>query len=223
MKKVLTFAFCLILSISTAIFAVACNSSPDLYSCISELRKDTFVGECEHFNLTIYCGAKENPSAFDGVKNPTSLFVTLKVTQSQATHENLTATFTVGEKQYSAQLKNDNVKNCLTAELTVSALPEKALEVTIYNDQTSAVINATSILRSDTVTYTQAVNSAGEKAKDFIKQNTVKGILKAEIIVRLLNQDSNNYYYVGFVTAEGLKQAYLIDAKTGNVIAQKIN
>ena len=39
--------------------------------------------------------------------------------------------------------------------------------------------------------------------------------------MRIIVEDSANYYYVGFVTKEGKTRAYLVDGASGKVLAER--
>lgn len=201
----------------------ACNSKPDYLSYVSELRKDVFIGEQDNFCVVVYAGSKESPATFDGIKQDTLLCLGFKIIQKEEVGSQLTVKFTVGDKQYSAPLTFNPVKSTLFCDVEVAALPEKSLAVEICYGESSTVVNTTSQLNENTVSYTKALESAASKGEAFLKEHTQKGVLKAEIVIRLLCENGKNYYYVGFICDKGLKKAYLIDGVTGEVIAEKDN
>ena len=212
--------FCL-LSMTTMFSA--CKQTPDYLSYVSEFRKDVFCGEKDNFSVVVFAGSKEKPATFDGDKKDTFLFLTFKVMQKEECGSAITVNFEIGDKKYSQQLQFNPVKSTLSCDVEVAALPEKNLTVELIFGENSTVITTYSKLNEDTVKYTDALNKAIEKAQPFLKEHTKDGVLKAEIVVRLLCENDKNYYYVGFVCEEGLKQAYLIDGKTCQIIAEKTN
>ena len=101
--------------------------------------------------------------------------------------------------------------------------PEKQVVVKlIYGDQ-SCTLTALSALNEDTIPYTEALKRATDYCAEYITSHTENGKLKAEISVRLLTENGNNYYYVGFTATDGEKKAVLIDGETGSVLAEKNN
>ena len=199
----------------------ACNTEPDYFSCVSELRKDVFVGEQDNFSVVVYAGTKESPALFDGIKQNTVLCLGFKIIQKEEVGSQLTIKFTVNNKNYTAPLTFNPVKNTLFCDVEVSALPEKNFEVEICYGEKSTVVSTASQLNDNTINYSKALESAVSKGRDFLKEHTEKGILNAEIVIRLLCERGKNYYYVGFICEKGLKRAYLIDGSNGEVIAEK--
>ncbi len=201
----------------------ACNSKPDYLSYVSELRKDVFIGEQDNFYVVVYAGNKESPATFDGIKQDSLLCLGFKIIQKEEVGSQITVKFSVGDKQYSAPLTFNPVKSTLFCDVEVSALPEKNFTVELCYGEESVTVNTTSQLNENTVSYTQALESAIAKGEAFLKEHTEKGVLKAEIVIRLLCENGKNYYYVGFICDKGLKKAYLIEGSTGEVVAEKDN
>ena len=199
----------------------ACNTQPDYLSYVSELRKEVFIGEKDNFCVVAYAGMKESPAIFDGIKQNTTLCVGFKIIQKEETGSQLTIKFTINNKNYTAPLTFNPVKNTLFCDVEVSALLEKSLDVEICYGDKSTIVSTTSQLNEKTISYTEALESAVNKGEAFLKEHTEKGVLKAEIIIRLLCEKGRNYYYVGFICEKGLKRAYLIDGESGEVIAEK--
>jgi len=200
-----------------------CNGKPDYYSYVSDLRKDIFVGENDLFGVVVWAGARENPYASDGVKNPTKLNLTIKVTQKSETGDKITAEIAYDEYRFVKELSFHPVKFAMASSFDVNVLPEKQMTVKlIYGDQ-STELTLTSALNENTVAYSKALDSACNYCGDFIKRHTKKGKLEAEITVRLLAENGNNYYYVGFVGADGEKKSVLLDGENATVLADKDN
>lgn len=226
MKKRVVKLLCAILLTCSSVslfFVSGCSSTPDYISYVSELRKDLFVGEQDGYTVVVYAGTKEEPAIFDGVKNQSKLYLGFKVILKEECCESPTVNFEIGDKKYSANLEFNPVKSTLFCETEVASLPEKSLTVEIVCKDNQVTLTTYSKLKEDTISYKEALEKAVSKAQPFLKEHTQKGVLKAEIIIRLLCENDRNYYYVGFVCDEGLKRAYLINGKTGEVLAEKSN
>ena len=222
LSRALSIFICLTAICYTLVFT-ACNPKPDYISYVSELRKDIFTGEQDNFSVVIYSGTKESPAVFDGIKNQTALTLTFKVTCKEEVGESIKICFETGNKKYEKTLDFNPVKSTLCCDVEVNALPEKELAVTLCYGESSTVVNTLSRLKENTISYTKALESAAEKASDFLSEHTEGGTLKAEIVLRLLCENDRNYYYVGFVCEEGLKRAYLVNGENGEIIAEKTN
>lgn len=203
------------------VFAVACNSKPEYFSYVSELRKDVFAGENERFSVVVWAGAREQPYAADGIKNQTSLSLTVKITQKQETGDNLGVTVKFDDKVYRSKTGFHPVKSALCAEICVDKLPEKQLVAEIAYGENSDVITLESKLSESTISYNDALNRATQKASDFLKANTKNGKLNAEIAIKLLCENNRNYYYVSILSVSGEKRAFLIDGETSDVLAER--
>lgn len=199
----------------------ACGAEPDYFSYVSELRNDVLAGENDNFGVVVYSGMKENPAISDGIKNDTELTLTVKIFLKTEIAEQLTAIIEYDGNKYEKTLEYNPVKSALTADVRVLSVPNGKLDVAIVYGEKTEIISVVSKLNENTVEYMTALKTAAAKAKDFIKENTRNGVLKAEIYLRLICENDRNYYYVGFATAEGLKKAYLIDGESGAVLAEK--
>ena len=222
MKKLITIIAIITLVISAASL-FACKTKIDYFSYVSDLRKDVFVGENDMFGVTVWAGARENPYASDGIRNETSLNLTIKVVCKKETGDKITATVAYDENEYTRDLSFHPVKSAMATSFDVKVLPEKQLTVKLDYGEESCTLTLDSALAEGTVSYTEALEKAAEHCADYVKRHTEKGNLKAEISVRLLAENGNNYYYVGFTATDGEKKAVLIDGETGSVLAEKDN
>lgn len=218
LKRLFALAFCF-----TILTLNACSAKIDYMSYVSELRKEIFTAENEQVSVMVYAGAKENPAILDGVKNDTRLIVGIKAIFNQEPQSTVTATLCFDDKSYEIPLNFHPVKRALAGEIELPVLPEKQVEVKLSYDQTEILLTAKTRLFEDTVSYSDALASVTQKAEGFLKEHVKAGVLKCEIIIRLLCEHNKNYYYVGLVCNEGLKRSYLVDGKTGEVVAEKIN
>lgn len=222
MKKI--FNLIVLITISALLTsACACAKKPDYSAYISDLRKDIFVGENDDFGVTVWSGARETPYASDGVKNETLLNLTVKVVAKQEKGDKIAATVCYDENEYAVDLKFHPVKSAMSASVNVNVLPEKQVIIKLSYGSEECTITLNSALNSNTVSYFDAVNKAVDYCADYIKNHTEKGKFNAEISVRLLAENGNNYYYVGFFATDGEKKAVLVDGETCTILAEKNN
>lgn len=220
LKRRAVAVFFVLVTVCALLFS-GCNAKPEYFSYVSELRKDVFVGENERFAVSVWAGAREQPYAADGIKNPTSLSLTVKVTQKQESGDNLNVNIKFDDKTYSAKTGFHPVKSALCAEIAVDKLPEKQVIIEIEYGEEIDCITLESMLLPTTISYTAALDKAICKAEEFLKANTKNAKLEAEITVKLLCENNRNYYYVCFLSVTGEKLAYLIDGENGEVLAEK--
>ena len=215
---------CVALLIATALLSVfvlpACAQEIDYFSCVSELRSDVFCGANENFSATVYSGFKEKPYLHDGEKGETALTLTVRLFEKQKVDEEIKIKIEFGGETYEKALDFEPVSHSLSCVAEVNSLPEKTLSLTVFHGETTVIIELKSKRNDDTITYTAALEKATRKAADFLKQNSSGGSFNGEISIRLLCENDRNYYYVGFIIKSGLKQAFLIDGKSGEVLAE---
>lgn len=223
MRKVL-FKIGLFIALAVCVLtAFGCGKTPDYFAYIGDLRKDIFIGENENFGVTVWAGARENPYASDGIKCETTLCLTLKVVRKTEKNDKITATVYYDDNEYKKELEFHPVKSAMSASFNVNVLPEKQLTVKLDYGDESCILTLNSALNDDTIPYAEALNRAVKYCDDYIKKHTEKGKFNAEISVRLLAENGNNYYYIGFIGTDGEKKAVLIDGETGSVLAEKNN
>ena len=189
MKKLIRIIAIITLIISVASL-FACKTKIDYFSYVSDLRKDVFVGENDMFGVTVWAGARENPYASDGIRNETSLNLTIKVVCKKETGDKITATVAYDENEYTRDLSFHPVKSAMATSFDVKVLPEKQLTVKLDYGEESCTLTLDSALAEGTVSFNKALEKAAEHCADYVKRHTEKGNLKAEISVRLLAENA---------------------------------
>ena len=223
MKKLFCGLVTLVILLSIPLFLYSCNGKVDYLSYVSELRKDIFIGVKDNFTVIVYSGFKESPAIPNGKKEQTALTLTFKIMQKEEIDSPLTIKFTLGDKSYQKELAFNPVKSTLCAEVEVTSLPEKSIDVQIFEGENSTLISATSKLNENTISYSKALESAVNKSQEFLQKNSTKNTFNGEIIIRLLCENERNYYYVSIISENKEKLSYLINATSGEIIAQKVN
>lgn len=220
LKSVAAIISALALSLVFANLA-ACKNQTDYFCYVSELRSNVYFGEDGNFALTVYSGLREKPFNHDGEAGEHALTLTFKLFMKEKVNEAVKLKYQINGANYQTQLAYDATSSALSCVAEVSALPETPLDVTVFYGENAVLIKTASLLNEDTITYLTALKNATDKAADFIKQNSESSRFKGEISVRLLCENGRNYYYVGFILKDGLKLAYLLDGKSGEILAEK--
>jgi len=219
--KIFKLPLTLFLCIGILFCVGACSEKLDYFSYVSEIRTNIFCAQNETACVTVYSGAKENPAIYDGIKNDTALLIGVKLILSEEPSVPVKVTVCYGDKSYEIPLEFHPVKRALAGKTNVTELPTDQIEVAVCYGETNFTLTATSQLNENVISYTDALKAATDDASEFLKQHTKNGVLQAEIVIRLLCEEGKNYYYVGFITSEGLKKAFLIDGASAEILARK--
>ena len=114
----------------------------------------------------------------------------------------------------------DNVKTeyFYACPLDISALLEIACTV-VYGDETIEM-TAKSVLDEHTLSPQSALQNLVQSEKELFQNLTDKYGFAGEIHLRLLYEDAP-YYYVGVIDRNGRPDAFLINAKSGKILAKR--
>ena len=182
---------------------------------VSQIRTDVFLGEQDDVCVFIYAEQREFPFLNDKFAGERKNCLVIKIPGFD--DENASCQISYGNQSITAKLSYDVVTASLGATVQVKSLPTSVISVN-FKDKT---VNLTSQLKADSITPKQALKCVEKSEKDFISSLYSDGVFDAEIYLRLLTEGEFNYYYVGFARGEGKITAFLLDAKTGEIIAGK--
>ena len=214
MRKILFLALLILI----ALFMISCNGRvmKMLESSISYLEKHKLYGETEDFRIVVTVGVKEVIPIVDGIKGETADFVKIALIPLKLGGMDNSYAFQYGE--FSDKFSPDMIKYQLGAMLNYDkALNE--IEITVNNDK--LIIPLYDINDSET-SYHDALQISAEALKQMINANTDKGSLNREIYITIIEDtmsENKFYYYVGFLGANSLYSATLIDPYTKKAIA----
>ena len=214
-KKILI----LILLILFPIIFSGCEKSLDLTNYLTELRSNIFCGECEDFSLRASYGFKESPMASDGNVGAKKYSLTFKL-QNAKTDTNYTLFMSYGGKDYSIDFTINPVTNSLTAVLDIDSFTEKQFAVRVLYAGKSKDITLNSIVPKDTMEYSKALNGLQKSQPSLISAHlNQNGEFNAEIYMRVIVKDNRSFYYVGIASGNDNLKAFLLDGKSGEVLA----
>lgn len=201
------------------LFFSSCKKDVDYFDYVSELRKNVFIAQTENFSLRIYAVEKENPYVMDGIPKETSSRVEMHLTASEGDKE-CAVSFTVNEREFGGEMSYDNVKAeyYYSCTLNVSALKEIPCKIVYGKEEISMI--AKSVLDGQTMTPKAALTVLTTEEKELFTSLTDKYGFTGEIYVRLIYEDYV-YYYIGVIDREHNVTAFLINAKTGKILAKR--
>lgn len=213
MKKL----FCVLFSLICLFTLCSCNSDSKYTPYISQIRTDVFVGEGENYSLQVFSEQKEIPFINDTVAGEKHNVLTVRILNC---NNPLKIKVSYADEELIADTEYNAHAMSMTASFEVLSFPKDTLTVEIEGEFNEK-IECVSKLKSDTISPLTALNNVISAKGDFIKSITDNGELKAEIYLRLLVENDYNFYYVGFGLGSNKITAFLLDGKTGEIIAGK--
>lgn len=197
----------------------SCQKTIDYYDYVSECRSNIFLAETDEFSFRAYALVRETPYNSDGVVMQTApRFETYFIAPSG--DKECTLTFRVNGKEYGGDMSYDNVKAeyYYFCSLDVSTATE--IDVSILYGETSLSLTAKSVLQDDILSPKVALEKLCLAEKQFFTDMTDEYGFAGEIYLRLLYED-DPFYYVGVIGKDGKTTAFLLNAKTGKVLAKR--
>ena len=199
----------------------ACATTVDYYDYVSECRSNIFLAETDGFSLRAYAVIRESPYHSDGVvmeRRPRFELYLLAPSGDKTCN----LSFQVDGKEYGGEMSYDNVKAeyYYFCSLDVANAREIACVVSYGEERISLVAN--SVLQADILTPKVALQKLCEVEKTLFSDMTDDYGFAGEIYLRLLYEDAP-FYYVGVIDKDGKSTAFLLDGKTGNVLAKRQN
>lgn len=207
------FCFCLL-----PIF-VSCKKEVRYFDYVSELRNNIFLAEADGFSLRAYSVTKESPYLADGVPRETNARTELWLVAPSGDKE-CNVAFSVDNQSYGGEMSFDNVKAeyYYACPLDVSTLKE--LVCRIEYGETVVELTAKSVVDESTLAPQTVLQNLVTAESDLFQGLTDKYGFAGEIYLRLLYEDSP-YYYVGVIDRNGQTNAFLINAKSGKILAKR--
>lgn len=209
----------LLLAIALSGNLAACKKSVDYFSYVSELRNNILLAQTERFSLRVYAVEKEYPYAMDGVKRDVSARTEIYLSAPSGTQTCLLA-FTVNGAEQSGEMSFDNVRAEYYYSCTLDVSAVKTLEMQITYGKETFTLTAQSVLAEDTLAPKTVLDGLVTAEKTLFEGMTDDYGFAGEIYLRLIYEDSP-YYYVGVISRDGKTHAFLINAKTGKVLAKR--
>ena len=215
LKKLSFFLFILF----TICLLSACQKEVRYDDYVSELRSNVFLAEKEDFSLRIYALEKENPYEADGIKKQTSLLTEVYFSAPEG-DKDCQLTFTIQNRQFGGDMSYDNVKAeyYYSCTLDTSTATEIPCEI-IYGNKTLS-FTAKSVLNESDLSAKKILNLLVESEKELFSSMTDKYVFQGEIYIRLIYEDAP-YYYIGVIDRNEKVFAFLLNAKTGKILAKR--
>ncbi len=193
----------------------ACTRETDYSDYISEERFAIYMYEDDDIQIKIYCSNKESPFIADGVKGDVSALVEIYATLGES-YETVNVS---GESVTGGEMSYMSVKDCWYLSYG-GEISGSEISITLDADGTAADYTLVSVAGENVMPAEKALGCVREHDGKLFESLTRNGIFNGEIFIRLL-YDENCYYYVGVCDNEGDIHAYLVDAVSGRIIAER--
>ncbi len=202
-----------------AFFSFGCEQKIDYFDYVSELRNNIFLAETEELTLKIYAVEKESPYAADGIKQETSPRFEARLLAPSG-EQNVTLSFTVGNRSYGGDMSFDNVRQEYYYFCTLDVAEQSTIPCRLQYGEKEISITATSVLKKECLSPKDALNTLTKEKAELFQAMTDKYGFAGEIYVRLIYEDSP-YYYIGVIDRTGKINAFLLNASTGKILARR--
>jgi len=202
-----------LLTILLCLFS-GCKNKPDVG--ISQLRTDVLYASSDGYEVTVYPEEREIPLIADGYSAQKSPVLIIKISSLSEISGTFTVCVNVDGKEYSA-LPTERANKILRVEIPVETLPSKELAITLKGEKKIALI-AKSIVPEGLSSYEKAIELAVNALGDKITYNGNKP--NGEFMVRVLVENENAFWYVGYVTEKNT-YSFLINAEGNKIIATR--
>lgn len=207
MKKISLIVFSLLL----VIFSTGCEKKIDYSNRISQLRTTILIGETENLSIICFAELREQPYIADGNVDEKVNTLIFKFTAKKSNQENVICKFQC-ENDYSFELqKSDLVYGCVES-IIVDSLPTNGLVISV-NDKP---VSLSAVDLSGAISFEDAIKSTKEK-----NSHLFDNVNCSELQIRLIYENDTIFWFVGIIDAENTN-AFLINGKTGEIIAEKI-
>ena len=208
-----------LLCICTGLCFSACKKEIDYFSYVSEVCDNILLAKNETLSVRAYAVNRENPYLADGVPRERTARAEFFITVPSA-DKACEIAFEVNGKMFGGDTSYDNVKAqyYFSCSVDISSLKTLPLKITYGEDVHTLTMQ--SVKTDKTLKPRQLLESLRKEKSDVFTVLTDEYGFAGEIYIRLLYEEAL-YYYVGVIDRNGKTQAFLLNAQTGKILAQR--
>ena len=196
-----------------------CTKNVEYFDYVSELRSNIFLAEADGFSLRVYAVSKETPYLADGIPKECSTRLEAYMVAPEG-DKTCNISLSLGENTYGGEMSYDNVKAEYYFSCTLDVSAERELPFEIEYGEQKLTLCARSVLTEDTLAPKSVLKNLEREESELFTSLTDKYGFAGEIYLRLLYEDAP-YYYIGLIERNGSVHAFLVNAKTGKVLAKR--
>ncbi len=213
--------FCLVVTLIMLIAVASCKAEVDLSYYVSELRENVYVCETEGLKVTVYSEKRESPYIADGYVGTLKDVLIVKIDSESVKIDDAEISLNYDKTSVKGSFTYSSINGKYVCQIEVQSLPKSdKISGEIKCGENSFNLELSSGVLTDTISAKQALESVKKHDSKTLEKLFENGKVQTEIHVRIMADGERNYYYVGFVCSDGT-YAYLVDGKTGEVLARK--
>ena len=197
----------------------ACTKGVEYFDYVSELRSNILLAKADGFSLKVFAVDKESPYAMDGVPMEQNKRLEAYLVAPEG-DKACTISFSLHGENYGGEMSYDGVKAEYYYACPLDIEAEKEIEFQIEYGESAFSLTASSVRTEDTLTPQNALKNLEREESELFSSLTDKYGFTGEIYMRLIYEDAP-YYYVGLIERNGTVHAFLMNAKTGKVLAKR--
>ncbi len=213
--------FCLIVTIIMLSAVISCKKDVDLSYYVSELRENVYVGEVDSLKVTVYPEKRETPFIADSYVGKLKNQLIVKIDGENVTLDDAEIILSYDKTTAQGSFNYSPIGGKYVCNIEVENLPKNgSINGVLKTGEKECEFVLSSAVTSSAISAKDALNSVKKHDFKTVDKLFCDGKVEAEIHVRIMADKERNYYYVGFVSKNGT-YAYLIDGRTGEVLAKK--
>jgi hypothetical protein len=217
-RKFLWFLPLLVCLFST-IFFTACKKETDYFSYVSETCDNILLAKNDVLSVRVYAINRENPYLADGIPREKSRRAEFFIVASSGDSDCILS-FSANGKTWGGDASYDGVKAQYYYSCSVDLSNCKTLLCTVQYGGEEYTLEIKSVKTENTLTPKKVLQSLQKTRPEILSALTDDYGFAGEIYVRLLYEE-NLYYYVGVTDRNGKTHAFLFNAQTGKLLAER--
>jgi len=221
MKKKI-FGVILFLGICSAALC-GCAKELSLSSYVSENRLYYYCAQTddEYLSLKAYYTLREYPYAADGYAREKVGVIEVSATLKEYC-KSVSLSFEFNGNAYGGEMSYDGVKKTYTYSVSADMLSGDDITFNVAADDKNYSLTAA----NKNVGYMSAdeiLSAVKSEKAEYISSITEKNKLRGEIYLRFIYDGGNGYYYVGITDRDNNTLSLLLNASSGEIIAERKN
>ena len=219
-QKRFSYALCCILLLLLSFASLcACNQTPVLTDYISEYRNNLFLYDGDGFFIKAQNTVREHPYIADGYKGEMTHRAELFITAPSGTQA-CQLSFIADGIEHSGDASYDSVKHHFYYSCAADLSTTESLPLRITFDGNKQEITLTSVKNKTLLQPSQLLDTLFREEGELLKPLLHGKEFLGELHIRLLYENAP-YFYVGVVDRSGNITAFLMDGKTGKILAKR--
>ena len=201
-------------------FSACKKQEQTLEPYLSELRSNSYFGQSENYTVKAGYGFNIVSHDSDGAASTTEYAITFKLVGKETEAATFVLSFSFKDKQYSANFKLNPVTHSLTVKINLEGFNLNEFNVQISSASSSESVTLKSTVPSGTLSVSQTLKCLEKNQKELVDSYRDKnGNFTAKICARIVVKDEKAYWYIGLTAKNGELKAFLLDGKSGEVLA----